>query len=47
VPVYHGVTRGLLRIRNWEQDATAPRRWGFVADPITSGKLFDEVAGPQ
>jgi hypothetical protein len=47
VPVYHGVTRGLLRVRNWEQDTTAPRRWGFVADPITSGKLFDEVVGPH
>jgi hypothetical protein len=45
VPVFRGVTRGLLEIRadSWEQ--LSGRRWGFVGKPILAGDLFEEVVG--
>lgn len=47
VPLFRGVTRGLFRIRDgsWEQEPGKERRWGFVADPVLSGELFEQVVG--
>jgi uncharacterized protein len=49
VPLYRGVTRALLRIHDgsWEQEPGKNRRWGFVADSVLTGPLFDEVVGPH
>ncbi len=49
VPLYRGVTRGLFRIQegSWEKEPGKDRRWGFVADPVLSGELFDQVVGPH
>lgn len=46
VPLYRGVTRGLLRLddASWEPSGS---RWGFVATPVLTGELFDAVVGPH
>ena len=45
VAVYGGVTRALFRIlpNSWEQ--LKARRWGFCAEPVLDGVLFDEAVG--
>lgn len=47
VATYRGLTRGLAKIGpdSWEQADNG--RWGFIAEPITTGSLFDEVVGPH
>lgn len=47
VAVYGGVTRALFRIlpNSWVELKT--RRWGFGAESVLHGALFDEVVGPH
>lgn len=47
VPIYRGVTRGLFRLDGTSWERSGQRRWGFVATPVLSGALFDEVVGPH
>jgi uncharacterized protein len=52
VPVFRGVTRGLLKIDSDKWEQVLSERWrgsrhGFVAAPVLSGPLFDEVVGPH
>ena len=44
VAVYRGVTRGLFRIESgsWRKKG---KRHGFQCEPVTSGKLWEEVVG--